>query len=280
MAPLTNRDTFSGELQQSDIDLLRAGLLFSREIAYPNLDVAAYERELDEIAARASQALVTASTPAKSSSPPLALAQFLFDEIGFQGNRTAYDDPRNSYLNDVLQRRLGIPISLSVIYIAVARRLGIAAYGVGLPGHFVVGASNGVDEILLDPFHGGRRLTLADCERLVRETTGHEGALQPSWLRPAPKRSILARMLNNLRMIYVQREQWDEALAVIEHLRQVQPDAPEHLRDLGLIHYQRGQFYPAAHYLESYLEAAPETPEAAAIRQNLTTAFGRWARLN
>jgi len=269
-----NRDTFSRELQQSPVDLLRAGLLFSREIAYPALDVAAHERALDGIADDARQALSAAAAP------PVALAHYLFGEARFRGNSAAYGDPRNSYINEVLQRRLGIPISLSVVYIAVARRVGIAAYGVGLPGHFVVGAREGADEILLDPFHEGRRLTLADCERLVRETTGHEGALEPSWLQPAPEHSILARMLNNLRMIYVQREQWDKALAVIEHLRQVQPEVPEHLRDLGLIHYQQDEFYPAAHYLESYLEQAPESPEATAIRQNLSVSFGRWARLN
>lgn len=266
--------TFSQELQKPVIDLPRAGLLFARELAYPDLDVAAYLARLEELAAQARSSL-PASGPSAA-----ALASFLFEELAFRGNASAYDDPRNSFLNEVLERRLGIPITLSVVYLSVARRLQIDAYGIGLPGHFIVGVREGVDEILLDPFHEGVRLTLADCERLVRQTTGYTGSLKPAWLRPAVPRAILTRMLNNLRIVYVRREQWEQALAVIERLQQVQPESADHLRDLGLIHYQQGELYEAARYLEAYMEQAPETAEAAAIRQNLQPAFSRWAKLN
>lgn len=266
--------SFSDELEQITISVPRASLLFAREIAYPALNVGQYLAQLDALAADARPALQDADSPAS------ALARYLFLERGFRGNAAAYDDPRNSYLNEVLERRLGIPISLSVVYVAVAHRLNLEAYGVGLPGHFVVGVREGVDEVLLDPFHMGRRLSLDDCRRLVQETTGYEGELDPQWLQPAPPRDIVARMLNNLRIVYVQRERWQEALAVMQHLRQVQPDDPDHLRDLGLIHYQRGRLHDAARYLESYLEQAPDTPEAAAIRQNLQPVFSRWAKMN
>ncbi|HZD11631.1 MAG TPA: transglutaminase-like domain-containing protein [Candidatus Binatia bacterium] len=269
-----NRYTFSREIRRPEVDLLRAGLLFSREIAYPGLDVAAYEMQLDDLAVHAADALDS------TLSRPIALARYLFQEAEFQGNASAYEDPRNSYLNEVLERRLGIPISLSVVFIAVAGRLGIDAYGLSLPGHFIVGAHANGEEILLDPFHQGRRLALDDCQRLVRQTTGYEGALDPAWMCPASPQLILARMLNNLRTIYVQAQQWERATAVVVHLRQLQPGAPEHLRDLGLIHYQQGRLYRAAHYLENFLDQAPDSPEATAIRQNLQMDFSRWARLN
>jgi regulator of sirC expression with transglutaminase-like and TPR domain len=266
--------TFARELNELPISVPRAGLLFAREIAYPQLDVPHYMQVLDGLAQEAEARVAEAENPAD------ALVDFLFHEKGFRGNEEAYGDPRNSYLNEVLERRLGIPISLSVLYVAVARRLDIDAYGLSLPGHFIVGVRQGLVELLLDPFHDGRHLTLEDCERLVRQTTGLEGVLDPSWLRPATPRAILARMLNNLRVVYVQRERWPQAVAVIERLRQVQPDAPEHLRDLGLLHYQQGHLYPAAQYLEAYLEEEPESPEASAIRQNLQPVFSRWAQMN
>ncbi len=269
--------TFVEELRRTAVNVPRAGLRFAREIAYPDLDVAYYMARLDELARRANAALPAGASVAERAQ---AIADFLFQEEAFQGNAAHYEDPRNSYLNEVIERRLGIPISLSVIFVAVARRHGLEAYGIALPGHFIAGVRAGVHDVWLDPFHGGQRLTLADCERLVRETVGYEGPLDPRWLLPAEPRPILARMLNNLRLTYLQQERWPEVIAVLERLREVQPDAPGHVRDLGLAHYQQGNFYPAARFLEQYLQEEPDTAEAAAIRQNLTPAFSRWARLN
>lgn len=269
--------TFVDELRRTAVNVPRAGLRFAREIAYPDLDVAYYMARLDELARRTDATLPAGASVAVRAE---AIADYLFQEEGFRGNAAHYEDPRNSYLNEVLERRLGIPISLSVIFVAVARRLGLEAYGIALPGHFIAGVRAGVHDVWLDPFHGGQRLTLADCERLVRETVGYEGPLDPRWLLPAEPRPILARMLNNLRLTYLQQERWPEVIAVLERLRQVQPEAPGHVRDLGLAHYQQGDLYPAARYLEQYLKKEPDTAEAAAIRQNLTPAFSRWARLN
>lgn len=269
--------TFFDELRRTAVNVPRAGLRFAREIAYPDLDVAYYMARLDELARKTAAALPDAASDAVRAQ---AIADFLFQDEAFQGNAAHYEDPRNSYLNEVIERRLGIPISLSVIFVAVARRLGMEAYGIALPGHFIAGVRTGVHDVWLDPFHGGQRLSLADCERLVRETVGYEGPLDPRWLLPAEPRPILARMLNNLRLTYLQQERWSEVIAVLEHLREVQPDAPGHVRDLGLAHYQKGDLYPAARYLEQYLKEEPDTAEATAIRQNLTPAFSRWARLN
>lgn len=273
MMTMVDKTSFAAALAQTPIDVPCAALRFAREIAYPELDVAHYLRRLEVMAGDAAARLGTAPAAAD-------LAHYLFVDEGFAGNAAAYDDPRNSYLNEVLERRLGIPISLSVIFVAVARHLGLEAYGVGLPGHYIVGVHEGVDELLLDPFHGGERLTLADCERLVQETTGFQGRLDPVWLQPTTPHDALARMLNNLRLIYLQREAWDDARAVIGLLRQVQPDASSHLRDLGLIHYQQGDLLAAARLLEAFLEREPESAEASAILQNLRDDFARWSRLN
>ena len=269
--------TFAQEITQWPIRTTRASLLLAREIAYPGLDVNYYLQWLEDLVALAAQEIPAAGRLADKVE---ALSHFLFAEQQFKGNAAAYSDPRNSFLNEVLERRLGIPITLSVIYVELARRLGLEAYGVGLPGHFIVGVEDGVEQLLLDPFHGGERVSLADCERLVAETVGYEGPLDPRWLDRMEARAVLARMLNNLRISYIQRREWSRTLSVLRYLRQVQPDAPEHLRDLGLVYYQQGELYPAAVYLEEYLEQAPETPEAQAIQQNLRNDFARWARLN
>ena len=269
--------TFVDELRRTTVNVPRAGLRFAREIAYPDLDVPYYMARLDELARRAEVAQPSGASVAVRAE---AVAHFLFQDEAFQGNAADYEDPRNSYLNEVLERRLGIPISLSVIFVATARRLGLEAYGIALPGHFIAGVRAGVHDVWLDPFHSGQRLSLEDCERLVRETVGYEGPLDPRWLLPAEPLPILARMLNNLRLTYMQQERWRKVIAVLERLREIEPESSEHLRDLGLTHYQEGNLHTAAGYLERFLEQEPDSPEAAAIRQNLTSAFSRWARLN
>ena len=269
--------TFVDELRRTTVNVPRAGLRFAREIAYPDLDVPYYMARLDELARKADGALPEGASVAARTE---AIGRFLFQEEAFQGNASNYEDPRNSYLNEVLERRLGIPISLSVIFVAVARRLGLEAYGIALPGHFIAGVRAGVHDVWLDPFHGGERLSLEECERLVRETVGYEGPLDPRWLLPAEPVPTLGRMLNNLRLAYMQQERWSKVIAVLERLREVEPESPEHLRDLGLAYYQEGKLYAAAGYLEQFLEQEPDSPDATAIRQNLTSAFSRWARLN
>jgi regulator of sirC expression with transglutaminase-like and TPR domain len=249
----------------------------ARDVAYPKLAVKPYLKQLDELAVKAQAALPPAADVAARAR---SLASYLAVEAGFLGNIVAYGDPRNSFLNEVLERRQGIPITLSIIYVAVARRLGLDAYGVSLPGHFIAGVRAGSERVLLDMFHGGVPLSLADCEQLVRETAGYEGPLDPAWLVPAAPQAILLRMLNNLRMVYLQNADWPQALAVLKKLHETQPEEPAHLRDVGLIRYQQGSMYEAAQYLEAYLEQEPDSPAATAIRQNLAAEFARWARQN
>ena len=267
--------TFHDEIRQTPLDLPRAALKLAREVAYPSLDVAGYLARLDELAAAAE----TAVSPHTSIlTQTETLADFLFAAQQFQGNLPFYFDPRNSFLNDVLDRRLGIPISLSVLFIAIGRKLGLPLHGVGLPGHFITALRYGGQDVYFDPYHEGQRLTVEECANLVRQTTGFE--FRPEWLKPTAPRDILIRMLNNLRNIYVQYQQWSPAAAVIELLNQAEPDVFHHLRDLGFVHFQGGKVRLAAHYLDAYLNAQPNAPDADSIRHNISQAVDAWVRQN
>jgi regulator of sirC expression with transglutaminase-like and TPR domain len=269
--------TFQDELRLSPINLPRTALRLAQEIAYPQLNTDYYLKRLDKLANAAWQAVPQAAPVLYRAS---ALAEYLFHQSGFRGNEANYGDPRNSYLNEVLDRRLGIPLTLSLVFVAVARRLQLPAYGVGLPGHFIAAVREEQTVWFFDPFHGGERLSVGDCARLVRQTAGYEGPFDEGWLAPAEPRDILARLLNNLRIVYVQREAWQEALAVLEHMWLVQPDRPQLLRDMGLIHFEMGDMWRATGYLEKYFKQAPGAVDAAVVRQRVAIGLGNWVRMN
>lgn len=274
--------TFVDELNQSTVNIPRAALLFARSIAYTDLDVEYYLRRIE--------ALADAVRPEVNCWQSLedradALSDFLFDKMEFRGNREDYHDPRNSYLNDVLDRQLGVPISLAVIWITIAQKLGLQAYGIGLPGHFIVGVyeQSGLksgQEILLDPYNSGQRLTVADCDRLVRESTGYQGAFQQKWLMPVTPIDLLARMLNNLCHAYIQHEDWHSAIPVIQHLLVTQPEINWHLRDLGYVHLYNGSLRLSAQYLEEYLRRSPDASDYESVRTSLLIVAGRLALWN
>lgn len=267
--------TFHDEIRQTPINLPRAALKLAREVAYPDLDVAEYLSRLDELAELAR----TAVSPHDSIlTQTEKLAVFLFEEQQFQGNLPLYFDPRNSFLNEVLDRRLGIPITLSVLFVTIARKLGLPVHGVGLPGHFITALHYDGQDYYFDPYHEGKRLTVQECASVVRQTTGFEFRLE--WLAPTESRDILIRMLNNLRNVYVQYHQWPQAALVIELLNQTEPDVFHHLRDLGFVYFQEGKVRLAAHYLDAYLAAQPNAPDADNIRHNISKAIEAWVRQN
>ncbi len=269
--------TFEDVISSGEIDVPLAALCFAREIAYPELDIESYLARLDSLANAAWHIISPEHSFAEQADE---LADFLFIQERFHGNAQEYNDPRNSYLNEVLDRRVGIPISLSAVFIAIAERLGLPARGVGLPGHFIVSLHAPGGDIYIDPFHGGNRLSLDDCALLVHQSSGYEGELQEEWLQPMAPNAILTRMLNNLRNIYYQQEDWDTALAVIDRLRLLQPELPDLLRDLGMVQHRRGALRQAILFYESYLTRAPSAPDAGTVRLHLESAVKSLSALN
>ncbi len=250
---------------ESAIDLGEAALLIAED-AYPGLDIPRYLRRLDEIAAPL--------RPRGDDGVPLfdtvqALNGHLFGEVGLRGNAEDYYDPRNSYLNEVLDRRLGIPISLSAVYIEVARRIGLTVVGIGLPGHFIVEARRDTSSLLLDPFHGGEALTREDCERLVEDVYGGTVVFSEDHLVPVRKRQILSRMLNNLKRAYLAQDRPDQAWPVVEKMLYLSPDSALDHRDRGLLAYRTNRFALARDDLRFYLDHAPEAPDRVAIKSSL-----------
>jgi len=271
--------SFEAEVQAAgdNISPARAGLLFAREIAYPDLRPSDYVTRLDALATHAAEALAPQIAPRARS---LALARWLFHSGAFRGDEHNYTDPRNAYLNDVLDRHLGLPISLSVIYLEIAHRLNLPVVGVGLPGHFIVAVTGDEGPIYLDPFHHGDVLTEADCRRLVEAASGRTGRFDRRWLLPTPPPQIVARMLSNLRNFYMRVEDWALAVATVEKLRVLQPDVVTHLRDLGILLYRAGYPSRATHYLDQYLALHPDADDGEAVRQSRDRLVEHLARLN
>jgi regulator of sirC expression with transglutaminase-like and TPR domain len=269
--------TFERELRSpGGPGLLRANLLFAREIAYPDLKPSRYIEVLDGWADRAAPLCGDGTLVERA----VALSAFLFHEIGLRGNTQDYYDPRNSYLNDVMDRGLGLPIALSAIYIEVSGRIGLPAYGVGLPGHFIVAVGDSEEGCLLDPFDSGTVLTRDDAAALVRSVTGFGGPLAPSWLNPVEPADILARMLLNLRGAYIREQHWLKAVSTVERLRLLHPTEPDHLRDLGLLCQRAGALRRAVEYLEDYLLIIGDAPVADPVRQTLNALVRQYTRLN
>ncbi len=275
---------FYQEITKPTINIPRAALSFARTLAYPGLNVEHYLSRLDSLASEAHTAVLPASPLSERID---ALSDFLFYKMNFRGARgtghsTTYDytHPEHSYLNRVMDNRIGIPISLSVLFIAVAQRLGLTAYGISLPGHFIAGVYEGGVEILVDPFNSGLRISIADCSRLVRESTGSLRPFNPKWLSPIPPADLLARMLTNLCHAYIQRQDWRNAIPVIKHLLLVQPDTDFHLRDLGYLYLYNGSLRLSAQYLEEYLRRSPDAPDFENVRSSLMIVAGRLALWN
>lgn len=213
-----------------DIDLGEAALLIAKH-EYPDLDVDMYLAKLDKMAETIRHKLGSDPTPNEIA---LAINQSLFDFGGLSGNWHEYYDPRNSFLNEVLDRKLGIPITLSVVYMEVAKRLGLDMQGLGFPGHFLVKYSLEDGEVVLDPFHGGQSLSLEELDRRLRDNYGDEfpGIEQlPHLLEPTPKQEIVTRILKNLKGIYRANSQWDKALAAQNLILVVDENSPEELYD-------------------------------------------------
>jgi regulator of sirC expression with transglutaminase-like and TPR domain len=255
-------------------DLAELMLHLARD-EYPELDVEAYLAELDAMAHDA-RAYLGGDLEGRVT----GLCRYLFHELGFHGNTQDYYDPRNSYLNEVLDRRVGIPITLSAVVMVMGTRVGLDMQGVGLPGHFIVKALGGPREILFDPFHGGRRLTSSGCELLVQQATGRPFEATTASLAGIPLPLMIQRMLNNLKIIYLRAEDFPRAARVIERLRQLDPDDPSLDRDLGACLFQTGQQGRAIDHFNVYLGAFPDAADAETVRGLLHQARQQIAQWN
>ena len=220
---------FTEVVAREDFPLDYAALLIGAW-DYPERDVDIYREQLDSIAGFAAPEVTRASGGIGRAR---AISDCLFERLGFCGNTDDYYDPRNSFLADVLDRRTGIPISLSVLYLEVARRVGVLAQGVNFPGHFLVRVAIEDAWLFLDPFAGGRALTPADLEALLKKTTSPDAVLEPSVIAAASKRQILARMLVNLAGIYGRQGDLVRSLDVLERLAVLEPNNPRITRDLS-----------------------------------------------
>ena len=267
--PRETRKAFAALLSLPDgaIDLGHASLLIARE-EYPDLDVGRYLSRLDDMAEQIARRLKGGEG---ATSLIAHLNRLLFDEMGFRGNREEYDDPRNSFLNDVLDRRVGIPISLSAVYLEVGRRIGCPLAGVSFPGHFLVRSfgRDALPDVFIDPFNRGRLLTEAECRTLLVEAYGGRVPFSPELLKRARTMDILRRMIINLKLIYPQRRDYHMALRVQNLLLCIDPDRPEEVRDRGLIHFRLALFAEAAADLERYLTLAPDAADAPRIEARL-----------
>lgn len=259
---------------QAPLDLAEVALGLARD-EYSSLDVEGYLSELTAMA-RDLRPSLTGSLESRLSS----LCRYLFHDLGFRGNVQHYYDPRNSYLNQVLDRRTGLPITLSLVCLAVGRRAGLEVAGVGLPGHFIAKVTDSGSELLFDPFHGGRWLTAEECELLVEQRTGQPFHATPEALAAVSPAAFVLRMLTNLKAVYLQQGDFRRAARVIGRLRGLAPDDPIQQRDLGVALFQAGQVGKAIDPLAAYLDQAPEADDFDAVFHLLRQARGQVAQWN
>ncbi|HEX4591106.1 MAG TPA: transglutaminase-like domain-containing protein [Gemmataceae bacterium] len=255
-------------------DVAELALLLARD-EYPDLDVSACLARLGDLACQACSYL-----NGDLEQRVVGLSHFLFDELRFRGNVQDYYDPDNSYLNRVIDRRLGLPITLSVVTMAVAGRAGLTVHGVGLPGHFVVKAVDREHEVIFDPFHGGQVLSPCDCELLVQQVTGQPFVATRECLRPLPPGLLVRRMLTNLKSVYLRRGDFARAARAIGRIRQLCPADSTERRDHGVCLLRAGQPGRAIDLLSEYLDATPHGADADKVGHLLKQARVEVARWN
>lgn len=257
------------------INLAEAALLIAAE-EYPRLDVELYLERLDYFADLAREQAIDARGAIDVIT---ALNATLFERLGFRGNRENYYDPRNSYLNEVIGRRTGIPITLTVVYIEVAKRIGFPVKGVGLPFHFIAKHEAEGGDLFIDPFNAGGLLGSAGCDALITRMSGGKLDLRPEHLEAVTRKQILTRMLSNLLGVHSASDH-RRALAAIDRILLINPGSAPHIRDRGLLLATVGDRTDAIRELERYLELASNAPDAHAIREQIKSIRQSQARLN
>jgi regulator of sirC expression with transglutaminase-like and TPR domain len=270
---------FAEVVSREQFNLAEASLLIAQD-AYPDLDVGGYLHWLDDIAAAIKKRL---ADDAFAEQKVLALNYYLFNDLRYSGNIDDYYDPRNSYLNEVMERRTGIPITLSILYLEIGKRIGLNLKGVSFPGHFLVKLAVKRGQLVLDPFTGGEAQSEADLRQRLAQVlpSGQaERAKLDEYLETATPHQIIARVLRNLKNIYMQANKLEHALAVMHRMLLVVPESAEELRDRGLLYQQLECFRPALSDLQNYLRRRPEAPDATEIHGKIVELKQSAGRLN
>jgi len=265
MTPAEARDAFTRLLQtpEPELDLAEAALLIAAE-EYPDLRPAVYLNQIARMSSELKQRIRVEVEPQRVVDRANA---YFFEELHFKGNREEYYDPRNSFLNEVIDRRVGIPITLAVLYVAVGERAGLPVRGVGMPGHFLVKyAPASTGEVFIDAFNG-HTLTREECAKMLEEMYGGTVPMRPALLEPSTKRQILARILNNLKSLYLSRGDLGRALAASDRIMLTDPHLTSEWRDRGMIHFQMHHDTEALRDFTRYLAVRPEPEDAPRVKQ-------------
>jgi regulator of sirC expression with transglutaminase-like and TPR domain len=250
---------FYQEIHQPDqnINVAKAALYFA-QTEYPHIQPQEYLNVLDLMANQIKPNLPPSLYPLKVIK---TINQYLFQEMGFIGDNLDYYNPRNSFLNEVMERRAGIPLTLSLIYLEIAKRIGFKMVGIGMPGHFLIRPDFEDAGIFVDAFTQGEILFEEDCKTRIKEIYQQEMEFQSSFLNQVGNRQILMRMLTNLKVVYLDHKQFDKALNIVNGILLLFPNHPRELRDRGLLYYQLGQFLQAKQSFESYLNRFPNAQD-------------------
>jgi regulator of sirC expression with transglutaminase-like and TPR domain len=265
------------EIEDESVDILRAALTLSR-IHEPGLDMERYVHRVDELAARVAVKIDDPDDPVQIIA---AMNDVLFREEMFRGNTVDYYSPRNSFLHDVFDRRLGIPITLALVYMEVARRVGFQLFGVGMPGHFLLKHYD-VDghSILIDAFERGSIVTEDDCRQKLDSIYSGQVTLQPEFLLPVTRRQMLTRILNNLRSIYLSQRDFRRAVQVVDLILVIYPRSPEDMKQRAVLRYNLNDFRGALSDFEEYVKMSPDASDAEEIRQTALSLRRSMAMMN
>ena len=265
MTPAEARDALTRLLPtpEPELDLAEAALLIAAE-EYPDLRPAVYLNQIARMSSDLKQRIRAEVEPQRVVE---RANTYFFEELHFKGNREEYYDPRNSFLNEVIDRRVGIPITLAVLYVAVGERAGLPVRGVGMPGHFLVAyAPSSPGEVFVDAFNG-RTLTREECAKMLEEMYGGTVPMRPALLQPSTKRQILARILNNLKSLYLSRGDLARALTASDRIMLTDPHLTSEWRDRGLIQFQLRHDTEALKDFNRYLAVRPEPEDTARVKQ-------------
>ncbi|HXA84201.1 MAG TPA: transglutaminase-like domain-containing protein [Candidatus Dormibacteraeota bacterium] len=265
------------EIDDERVDLLRAALTFAR-VEDPQLDIEHYVRRVDELATRVAEQIQEPDDPGQIIA---ALNHILFQEEMFRGNTVDYYSPRNSFLHDVLDRRLGIPITLALVYMEVARRVSFQLFGVGMPGHFLLKHYDVEGHsILIDAFERGLIVTEEDCRQKLDSIYSGQVALQPEFLLPVTRRQMLTRMLNNLRSVYLSQRDFRRAVQIVDLILVIYPRSPEDMKQRAVLRYNLNDYRGALSDFEEYVKMSPDASDAEEIRQTALSLRRSMAMMN